>query len=177
MRLFAGLDLPWETKQRLAILAGGLPGARWVPPENYHLTLRFIGEVARHEAEDIDHALATIRARPFDLPLAGIGTFAKSGRATQLWAGVEPTPGLTLLQSKIETALQRAGRDPERRRFTPHITLARLDQATPIKIADYVQSHNLFRAEPIPIAHFALFSSRRGKDASVYTAEVEYPLQ
>jgi 2'-5' RNA ligase len=176
MRLFVGLELPWELKQRLAVLAGGVPGARWVPVENYHLTLRFIGEVPKHQAEEIDHALAALRTRAFSLTLAGVGTFSKGGRDTQLWAGVERNPQLDHLQAKIETALQRTGLDPERRRFAPHVTLARLDNAVPAKVAQFVQSHNLFRAEPVIVEHFVLFSSRLGKEASVYTPEVEYAL-
>jgi 2'-5' RNA ligase len=80
------------------------------------------------------------------------------------------------LQGKIETALQRAGLEPERRRFSPHVTLARLDAVPEAKLAAYVQAHNLFRAEPVPIGHFTLFSSLLGKEQSVYTPEVEYPL-
>ncbi len=177
MRLFVGLDLPWPVKQRLAALGGGIPGARWVPAENYHLTLRFIGEVGAHQAEEIDLALAALRGRRFALTLAGMGTFAKGGRDTQLWAGVERNRQLDLLQSKVEQALQRAGLEPERRRFTPHVTLARLDNAPPVKVAAFVQGHNLFRAEGVEVEHFCLFSSRLGKEASVYAAEVEYPLQ
>ena len=108
--------------------------------------------------------------------MAGVGTFAKGGRETQLWAGVARNSALDHLQNKVETALQRAGLPPERRRFTPHVTLARLDNAVPQKIAGFVQAHNLFRAEPIRVDHFTLFSSRLGKEASVYTAEVAYPL-
>ncbi len=177
MRLFVGLDLPWAVKQRLALLGGGIPGARWVPTENYHLTLRFIGEVGPVEAEEIDLALAALRGKRFDLTLAGMGTFAKGGRDTQLWVGVERNPQLDLLQSKVEQALQRAGLEPERRRFTPHVTLARLDNAPPVKVAGFVQAHNLFRAEEVKVEHFCLFSSRLGKEASVYEAEVEYALQ
>ena len=176
MRLFVGIELPWELKQRLAVLAGGVPGARWVPVENYHLTLRFIGEVPKHQAEEIDHALAALRTRAFSLTLAGVGTFSKGGRDTQLWAGVERNPQLDHLQAKIETALQRTGLEPERRRFAPHVTLARLDNAAPAKVAQFVQMHNLFRAEPVTVEHFVLFSSRLGKEASVYTPEVEYAL-
>ena len=164
MRLFVGLDLPWETRQRLAVLAGGIPGARWVPPENYHLTLRFIGEVARYQAEEID------------LALAGLGTFAKGGRETQLWVGVERNAALEHVQGKVEQALQRAGLAPERRRFVPHVTLARLDAAVPGKVAEFVQGHNLFRAAPIEVGQICLFSSRLGKEASVYEVEVAYPL-
>ena len=85
MRLFVALDLPWSLRQRLASLAAsGIPGAKWVPPENYHMTLRFIGEAQRHLAEEIDHALAALRARDFALTLAGVGTFDKGGRPTSI---------------------------------------------------------------------------------------------
>ena len=181
MRLFVALDLPWWLRERLSMLSGaGIPGARWVPPENYHLTLRFIGETPAHRAEDIDLALAGLRGRGFALTLAGLGVFTKSGpkggRSTALWVGVERNPQLDHLQGKIETALQRAGLEPERRRFAPHVTLARLDAAPEAKLAAFVQAHNLFRSEPVPIGHFTLFSSQLGKEQSVYTAEVEYPL-
>jgi RNA 2',3'-cyclic 3'-phosphodiesterase len=177
MRLFVGLGLPWKLRQRVAMLSGGgIPGARWVPMENYHVTLRFIGETPRHIAEDIDHALAALKVRGFTLTLACIGTFAKGGRSNTLWLGVERTPQLDHLQSKIETALQRCGLEPERRRFQPHLTLARLDNAAESKLAAFVQAHNLFRAEPVAVEHFTLFSSLLGKEQPVYTAEVEYAL-
>jgi 2'-5' RNA ligase len=177
MRLFVALDLPWPLKERLTTLAGGVPGARWVPPENYHLTLRFIGETPAHRAEEIDLAMANLRVRGFALTLAGVGVFAKAGRSTSLWVGVERNPQLDHLQSKIETALQRAGLEPERRRFTPHVTLARLDTSVAeAKLGGYIQAHNLFQAAAVQIGHFALFSSLRGKEQSVYTSEVEYAL-
>jgi 2'-5' RNA ligase len=178
MRLFVALDLPRTLRERLSALAnGGLPGARWVPPANYHLTLRFIGETPGHRAEDIDLALAGLRGRSFALTLSGVGTFTKGGRSTALWVGVERNPQLDHLQNKIETALQRCGLEPERRRFQPHVTLARLDNVVEAKLASYVQAHNLFRSDPMPVEHFTLFSSLLGKEASVYTPEVEYELQ
>jgi 2'-5' RNA ligase len=177
MRLFVAIDLPWPLKQRLAALGGrGLPGARWMPAENLHLTLRFIGEVPPHRAEEIDLALAALQSRRFDLVFAGIGTFARGGRETALWAGVARNEALERLQAKVEQALQRAGLPPERRRFSPHVTLARLDNPASARLAAFVQAHNLFRAEPMQVERFALFSSRTGNEASVYTVEVEYPL-
>lgn len=178
MRLFAGLDLPWELRQRVAMLSGaGIPGARWVPAENYHVTLRFIGETPRHMAEEIDHALLALKVRGFSLTLAGVGMFAKGGRSNTLWVGVERNAQLDHLRSKIETALQRCGLEPERRRFQPHVTLARLDNPVEAKLAAFVQAHNLFRAEPVPVEHFTLFSSLLGKDQAIYTPEVEYALE
>jgi RNA 2',3'-cyclic 3'-phosphodiesterase len=176
IRLFVALDLPWTLREQLSALAGGLPGARWVPAENYHLTLRFIGELPSWRAEEVDLALGTMRARGFELTFAGLGVFEKAGRASALWVGVERNPGLDHLRGKIETALQRSGLEAERRRFNPHVTLARVDGVPPERLASYVQAHNLFRAAPLPVEHFTLFSSRLGKEASVYTAEAEYEL-
>ena len=177
MRLFVALDLPWSVREQLAALSGsGIPGARWVPPENYHLTLRFIGDIPGHVARDVDDALLGLRARGFSLSLTGMGTFAKGGVSNALWVGVERTPSLDHLRNKIETALQRRGLEPERRKFQPHVTLARLDNPAEGKVAAFVQAHNLFRTEPIPVEHFTLFSSLLNKDHAVYTPEAEYEL-
>jgi 2'-5' RNA ligase len=177
MRLFVALDMPWSVREQLAALSGvGIPGARWVPPENYHLTLRFIGDIPGHVARDVDDALLAIRARGFALSLTGMGTFAKGGISNALWVGAERTPSLDHLRNKIETALQRCGLEPERRRFQPHVTLARLDNPAEGKVAAFVQAHNLFRTEPIPVEHFTLFSSLLNKDHAVYTPEAEYEL-
>ena len=112
MRLFVGLDLPWTLRQRVTALAGcGIPGARWVPPENYHLTLRFIGETPGYRAEEIDLALAGLRARGFTLTLAGLGTFAKGGRSSALWVGggAEPAARSSAEQDRDRAAAHRPG--------------------------------------------------------------------
>lgn len=176
MRLFVAIDLPHLLRARVALLAGGLPGVRWVPPENYHVTLRFLGELPGWRAEEVDHALSMLRAPAFTLQLTGVGTFEKAGRVTALWAGVERNPALDHLQSKVERAMQAAGIERERRRFAPHVTLARLDGAPENRVAAWVQAHNLFRSGPVPINHFTLFSSALGKEQAVYHPEVEYPL-
>lgn len=177
MRLFVGLDLPWELRVRLSELYTGLPGARWVPAENLHLTIRFVGEVTPNQAEDIDLALAALRCRRTGLDMSGVGTVSRAGREVALWAGIARNPALNHLQSKVETAMQRAGMPPEKRRFAPHVTLARLDNVVEAKLATYLQANNLFRFGPVEIDHLTLFSSQLGKEASVYTAEVDYPLE
>ena len=176
MRLFVALDLPWEVRRQLSQLATALPGARFLPPENYHVTLRFMGEMPAHRAEELDLALAALRGKRFTLQLGGVGVFEKAGRPQTLFVGVERSPQLEHLQTKIETAVQRIGFEPERRRYTPHVSVARLDGAPSAKLAQWVQRHNLMRAEPLAVEHFTLFSSQLGKDGAAYTAEVEYPL-
>src|SRR5208282_6186642 len=103
------------------------------------------GEIPSHVARDVDDALLGLRGRGFTLTLTGMGTFAKGGVSSALWVGVERTPSLDHLRNKIETALQRCGLGPERRRFQPHVTLARLDNPAEAKVAAFVQAHNLFR--------------------------------
>ena len=176
MRLFVALPLPDALRDALASLAGGIAGARWIPLQNMHLTLRFIGEVQSWQAQEIDDALAALRTRGFELSVAGVGTFEREGRVTTLWAGVERNERLAHLQQKIETALQRAGLPPERRRFAPHISLARVDQVAHDKAVRWVQAHSLFRAPAVGVEHFTLFSSQLGKEFSVYTPEVDYAL-
>ena len=176
LRLFVALALPPMLRAQIAALQTGIPGARWVPPENYHLTLRFIGEIENWQAEEVDMALAAIRTRGFDLTLRGIGLYEKGGRIQAMYVAVEKSDALTHLRGKIETALQRCGMAPDRKRFAPHVTIARTDRAPPEKLAGFVQAHNLFRAPPVPVEAFTLFSSRLGKEASVYEAEVEYEL-
>ncbi len=176
MRLFVGLELPGAVRGRLDEMDSNLPGARWIDAESLHLTLRFIGEVGRIEAEEVDEALAALRGRGFELVLTGVGVFARGGRPVTLWAGVERNPALEHLQAKVETALQRCGLPPERRRFVPHVSLARLSDTPEERIARWLAAHNLFRAEAFAVRHFTLFSSILGKEQAHYTPEVEYAL-
>ena len=154
----------------------GLAGVRWVAPENYHITLRFIGEMPGHKAEEIDLALATLRGRSFAFALSGLGWFEKAGRVSSLWVGVERNADLERLQSKVETALNRIGLAPDRRRFTPHVALARMDAPVTPALASFVQANNLYRSAPIRADNVTLFSSFLGKDQPTYTPEAEYAL-
>jgi 2'-5' RNA ligase len=176
MRLFVALDLPWEVKEELSELSCNIPGARWVPTDNFHLTLRFIGEANRLQAEEIDLALASLRGRSFSFALSGLGWFEKNGRANALFAGVERNEDLARLQAKVETALHRVGFAPEKRRFTPHVTLARMDMPVTPSLTGFVQANNLYRSAPIRADSVTLFSSFLGKDQPTYTPEAEYAL-
>ena len=176
MRLFVALDLPWEVKEELSDLSCNLPGARWVPTDNFHLTLRFIGEANRLQAEEIDLALASLRGRSFQFSLSGLGWFEKNGRVNTLYVGVERNEDLARLQTKVETALNRCGLAPDKRRFTPHVTLARMDMNVTPALTSFVQANNLYRSARIRADNVTLFSSFLGKDQPTYTPEAEYAL-
>lgn len=176
IRLFVGLELPETVRERLHGLAGGVPGARWIEPENIHLTLRFVGNVADDIVGDIDEALARVRSESFDMEIAGMGDFSRGRRPAMIWAGVRPVPALMDLQRRIEAAMVKAGFAPEGRRFTPHVTLARLKNGEAGRVRAFVAEHNLFRIDPFPVTRFTLFSSHLGRKGASYRAEADYPL-
>lgn len=177
LRLFVALDFPADVRDRLAGLGGGVPGARWTDAGNLHLTLRFIGEVPGDTAADIDAALAEVEAPAFPLVLDGVGVFGTGRNARILWAGVERSDALSHVQAKVESALVRCGLPAEERRFSPHVTLARLKDAPKDRIGRFLEDRGLFRAGPFPIDHFTLYRSHLGKGAAVYEALREYPLK
>ena len=179
MRLFIALTLPQAVRDDLDRLATALPGLRWAPSDNYHLTLRFLGEVERPDAQDIDQALAALRMPQFELALAGIGGFGKGRQLRSLWAGVDSQSALTRLQAKVEQAVTRAGQPPQARRFKPHVTLARCTHGAPPrdKLQPFLAERALYRSRPFSVKHFTLFSSLLSSSGSIYTPEVEYPLE
>lgn len=175
MRLFAALDLSGEHRRLLSSLRRPIPGVTWYPPETYHLTLRFIGDItSRPLLEEIDHALASVEGAAFAIEPSGVGISTPPARA-RLWAGVRPSDALARLQSRIETALRRAGLPAEKKRFQPHIALAALGGAPDAETIQWMQGHNLMRGTPATIGHFTLFRSHRSHDAPVYESCAEYP--
>jgi 2'-5' RNA ligase len=176
MRLFVAIALPDVVAATLALIQAGVPGARWQTREQMHLTLRFIGEVDGRDAASIDDALSLISASPLTLQLKGVGEFGgKNPRA--LWAGVAPNEALLHFQRKIETALQRIGLEAEPRKFTPHVTLARL-RATPRgRVVDYLVDHALYASPSFEVGEFVLYSSHLSPNGSLYRAEQSYALK
>lgn len=176
MRIFVGVPLPDDVRGRLAGLRVGVPGARWVEAANMHVSLRFIGEVDNGAAEDIDSALAAVRAPAFEMALAGVGCFESAGKVRVVWAGVAPSAALAHLHGKVESAVVRAGLKPEGRKFKPHVTLARLKNGRGRKIGAFVEAYNDFAAGPFAVDGFTLFRSHLHRDGAQYEALAEYPL-
>lgn len=176
MRLFIALDLAGEHKRLLSSLRRSLVGVTWYPPQTYHLTLRFIGDVrSRPMMEEIDHALAAVPMDPFDFAPSAVG-IDELGLHPRLWAGVAPSPSLAVLQSRIEAAMRRCGLAPEKRRFQPRIALGSTSGETGVDIAQWIQAHNLLRGKPVTMERFTLFRSQRTSDAPHYEACAAYPL-
>ena len=176
MRLFTAIALPESVARPLMLLQAGVPGARWQAREQLHLTLRFIGEVDGAMVGEIDDALAAIAAPGFTLELKGTGSFG-GRKPRDLWAGVAPNEVLLRLGRKIESALQRIGLEAEARKFTPHVTLARLRNSPPGAVMDYLTDHALYASAAFEVTAFCLFSSKLTGDGSIYRVEKEYGLR
>jgi RNA 2',3'-cyclic 3'-phosphodiesterase len=176
IRLFVGLRVPPAAAEAIAPVAGGVPGARWSPRENLHITLRFAGEIAESLAEDLDSALAAVTCPAFEVTLAGVGAFGDPLAPHTLWAGVEAGELLTRLRGRCETAARRAGLKPDTRTWKPHVTLAYLSGAEPVRVAAWRSANNLLRVAPFRADAFGLYSSWRSRSGSVYRLERRYPL-
>src|SRR5436853_6726847 len=174
-RLFTGLEIPTEIGQTLSSLRGGLPGARWIDPENYHVTLRFIGDIDGMIANEIASTLFRVNRKPFEVALQGLSSFGgKKPRAVV--ASVVPSRPLMELQAELERLMQRMGLDPEGRKFIPHVTLARLRDSSSHQVADYLSARGPVRVSPFPVSRFVLFSSRNSVGGGPYVVEAAYPL-
>jgi 2'-5' RNA ligase len=174
-RLFTGLEIPPDVGQALSSLRGGLPGARWIDPENYHLTLRFIGDVEDHIAQEVALMLSRVRREAFELYFEGVTSFG--GRKPRaVVAAVRPVQALLDVQAEQERLMQRIGLEPEGRKYTPHVTLARLRDSSSHAVADYLSARGYFRTAPFRISQFVLFSSRNSVGGGPYVIEESYPL-
>ena len=174
-RLFTGLEIPKALGESLSLLRGGLPGARWIDPENYHVTLRFIGDVDDDIAQEVAWLLGKVRGKDFELRLDGLQSFG--GRKPRaLIAAVAPSQPVMELQAEHERLMRRVGLDPEARKYTPHVTLARLRETSSFEVAEYLSARAAFRSPPFSVLRFVLFSSRASVGGGPYVAEAVYPL-
>ena len=175
-RLFIAVDLPDAIRNNLGSMSFGIPGAKWVAPEQLHLTVRFIGEVDGGLFRDIRDVLDEVRLAPFTMQLKGVGCFPPRGMPRVLWVGLEKCEPLQLLRKKIDSALLRVRVEPEGRKFAPHITLARLKNTPVRKIANFLAGNGLFSQEPFQVEDFKLYSSILSPKGAYHRIERVYPL-
>ena len=174
-RLFTGLEIPREVGTSLALFRGGLPGARWIDPENYHITLRFIGDIDDVLAGEIASLLDGMKRRSFELRFGALQAFG--GRKPRaIVVTVEPVPALLELQAEHERLMQRLGLEPEGRKFTPHVTLARLRDCSSLAVADYLSARGPVFGSPLRVSRFVLFSAKASVGGGPYVVEADYPL-
>jgi 2'-5' RNA ligase len=174
-RLFTGIEIPADIGERLSLLRGGLPGARWIDKENYHLTLRFVGDVDRDVADDIADTLGRVSRSGFEVTFDGLAAFG-TRKPHAVVARVQSSRALTELQAEHERLLQRIGLPAEQRKYIPHVTLARLRGSSNRDVADYLSLRGGFSAGPFPVDRFVIFSSRNSIGGGPYVVEEEYPL-
>jgi RNA 2',3'-cyclic 3'-phosphodiesterase len=174
-RLFTALEIPRNAAMSLSLLRGGLPGARWIDVENYHITLRFIGDVDGRTADELVERLDRIDRPEFQIRLDGIGSFG-SRKPHSVWAGVTPTPDMFALQGEIERICQRIGLPSDPRKFTPHVTLARLKSSRVDDVVHYLSGRGNFQTSLFTASRFVLLSSRESVGGGPYLTEEIFPL-
>lgn len=175
-RLFVAIRPPRAIREQLLERMHGIAAARWQDDGQLHLTLRFIGGVARPLAEDIATALGHVAAPAFEIALDGVGSFEKNGRPGTIWAGIAPSEPLKRLRDKVERALQPLGVKPDHRAFLPHITIARPNSGSG-PVADFMARNAGLTSARFPVAHFELFESVLGTGGARYDSIARYPLR
>lgn len=173
-RLFTGLEVPSRIVTRLSMLRGKLAGARWIDPENFHITLRFAGDIDDMQAAAFAAALEEVEFDSFEVCIEGVGSFG-GNKPRVLFAGVRLTEPLERLQRAHERAARLVGLPPETHNFTPHVTLARLKDTKPLAVAEYLSYFGGLFAEPFQVNRFVLFSSRANQGGGPYLIEATYP--
>lgn len=175
-RLFTGIEVPANIGFLLSLKRGGLQGARWIDPENYHITLRFIGDVDRSTANEVVDGLDRLAmTEGFSIRLDHLGAFG-GDKPRALFAGVENNEALHRLQGAQERIMQRLGLAPEGRKFVPHVSLARLRGTTAMEVARFLAGAGQFEPLAFPVTRFVLFSSRDSVGGGPYRVEEAYPL-
>ena len=174
-RLFTALEIPKEIALSLSMQRGGLPGARWIDPENYHITLRFIGDIDDALTRDITALLDQVKRRGFTVGFNGISSFG-GRRPRAVVAAIPPVAPLTELQAEHERIMQRVGLEPEGRKYSPHVTLARLRDTSSRQVADYLAERGPLNGLSFAASRFVLFSSRALVGGGPYVVEAAYPL-
>ena len=174
-RLFTGIEIPAETARDLADMRGGIFGARWMEPENYHVTLRFIGDVDARTADEIADMLDEVRRARVKIAFERLDWFG-GDRPRAIVAKVKPAPELVELAADHERRLRRLGLPPETRNYTPHVTLARTRGVSAAAVADYLASRGRLAAPGFTATSFALMSARDGVGGGPYVAEAEFVL-
>ena len=172
-RLFTGLEIPENIRQHLSLLKTGLLGSRWISPENYHITLRFVGDIENRLANELADSLENVDFETFPLRVTGLGSFG-GNKPRSIWAQIEADDELFSLQRHHEHIARQTGLPPETRNFIPHITLARLKGTSSLDVAKFIENFGDYTSEWFNVESFVLFSSKSQKGGGPYKIEARY---
>lgn len=175
-RIFSAIELPDDLREELYRLHQPLPGARWVHPGNYHISLRYLGDIDRSAAREFIENLAGLEPDPFELRMVGLGVFGGYDPHA-VWASVEPSSALTALARAHEKAARLAGFAPEKRPFTPHVTLARLRNSDTQRVARFLTRYGGYRSHPFLVTRTVVMSSRPVTGGGPYAVEDIFPMR
>ena len=176
-RLFTGIEIPASLQLRLALIGAPLAGARWIKPQNMHITLCFAGDIDNLRADDWAAQLAKIEMPAFDVTIAGLDTFG-GRRPRCIWAGIENGEALQRLHLAHLRAARAVGIACDNRRYRPHVTLARLRGGSHAgSVASYLSANAAIRFGSFTATRLVLFSARPGQGGGPYAVEDSYPLQ
>lgn len=175
-RLFLAIDPPPAVADAMAELRTESLDGRWTDPEQYHLTLRFIGDVPEEKVSDLREAAAPADAAPFELAPSGLGVFPTRRNPSVVWTGLEEQPALFDLQERLENRLVEAGFDPEDRPFTPHITIARVREVSAEQVHRFLRAHEEFEAPSFRVSTYHLYDSELHPDGARHTRLETYSL-
>lgn len=176
MRLFSAIGVPADIARDLSLFRGGLPDARWVEPADFHVTLAFFGEVDGRSAEELAAALDEIEAAPLDITLDGLSIFG-ADRPHAIVALARKSPALLALEAAHRSIMQRLGIGDQARKYTPHVTLARLRRVPAGDVADWMSQQPPFSPLTWRADRFALYSSRTSRGGGPYVEEVPFDLR
>ena len=176
IRLFIAILLPEEIQTQLHAMGRSLPGAKPVPAEQIHLTLRFIGEVEGARYKDIKETLTEINAPAFNIAVQGVGHFPPRGKPRVVWAGVQPVDPLIRLKRKIDTSLLSCGIGADGRKYSPHVTIARLNNPPMQRLTSFLAGNAFLDFAEFPVNSFLLYSSSLSPKGARHTVEAQYEL-
>ena len=181
MRLFTAIDIPagvLENIERLLARLEPTAQIKWSPIDNLHITLKFIGEWPEDRLDELKRALSGVPARgPVDIEIRQVGFFPNPHSPRVFWAGIHAGPELAGLAAETDRALEKLGVEPEKRAFSPHLTLARIKEPKPlVKLRQEIAALDSFDFGRFTADRFHLYQSRLSPSGSVYTKLSEFPL-
>jgi 2'-5' RNA ligase len=159
-RMFIAIELPSDVREAILQIEAGVPGAYWYEDDQLHLTVRYLGRIDGRKAESVAMAMRRLEPPPFELALSGVGFFPPRGEVESLWVGVDKSPELERLRARVDGVATKLGIEPDRRRYMPHVTIARTENVHEGRLADFLAGHALWKSRTFRVDSLTLFSSR-----------------